>query len=472
MSAPGRDGLHDGLHPERWPTVGAGERADTTGWAGSLAAASHVAQAGDIRIAVPEDVEHDPEVLALLTGRITETRQFRVLAAVLFCLCLALPVLLLALAAWSPNDTSRTAQVVWAIVLSLGGIAVTVPVGRSRTVVTAEGIEKTSGFSITRIPWEHVNWFEGRLGTRSGLWVVQWGSDRTQVPSRWHYTNLQKAETAAERASAIFGMRPRARDVEAPAPDPAGADFSLALERPDPAAIRQREVQRLLSGRVLTSGGFWWFLALCVSPFLVVLPTVLLVLGVTSDPLQDTSYRAQVGWAVFLYACVPVLLLALAFVGSETDEDGIAIRKFWRTRRLDWEDVQAFPLCVPFGVVVLTTAGGRVTVPVGFRWRMRHARHDLAFLNRTLRRGIPLARCIRCQQQFEVTGLTAAPTCSYHPSPALRLGELREDGDPRSWWLFPCCQRVVLAALSPEDEELIPAATPGCITGAHVEPRF
>ena len=448
----------DELDPGRWPSVDASRR---------------TARAGDARIAVPESVERDSEVLSLLTGRITATPRFRVWAAVLFCFCLALPVLLLTLAAWSPDDTSRTAQVVWAIVLFLGGIAIAVPVGRSGTVVTADGIVKTSGFAVTRIPWECINWFEGRVGARAGLWVVRWGSDKVRIPSRWHYTTLQQAVHAAERANAIFGMNPRPRGTADTDPDPAGAPDSLALERPDPAAIHQGEVQRLLSGRVLLSGGFWW-LALCVSPLLVVLPTVLLVLGVTSDPLQDTSSRAQVGWAVFLYACVPVLFLAFAFVGSEADEHGIAIRKLWSTRRLDWEDVQAFLLSVPVGVVVLTTAGGRVTVPVRFRWRMRHAQRDAAFLNRTLRRGIPLAWCTRCRRQFEVTGLTATatPTCSYHPSPAVRLGDLRDGEDPHSFWLFPCCQRVVLAAFGPEDEELVPATTPGCVTGAHVEPRF
>jgi len=452
MRVLGRDELHSG----RWPSVDASRR---------------TARTGDARIAVPEDVECDPEVLALLTGRMTATLRFRVLAAVLFCFCLALPVLLLTLAAWSPDDTSRTAQVVWAIVLFLGGIAIAVPVGRSGTVVTADGIVKTSGFAVTRIPWECINWFEGRVGGHAGLWVVQWGPDKVRIPSRWHYMTLQQAADAAERANAIFGMKPRPRGTADADPVLAGPPDSLALERPDPAAIHQGEVQRLLSGRVLLSGGFWW-LALCVSPLLVVLPTVLLVLGVTSDPLQDTSYRAQVGWAVFLYACVPVLFLAFAFVGSKADEHGIAIRKLWSTRRLDWEDVQAFLLSVPVGVVVLTTAGGRVTVPVRFCWRMRHAQQDAAFLNRTLRRGIPLAWCTRCRRQFEVTGLTATPTCSYHPSRAVRLGDLREGEDSHSFWLFPCCQKVVLAAFGPEDEELVPATAPGCITGAHVEPRF
>ena len=115
----------------------------------------------------------DPRVRALVSGSVTSTAAWKLLIGGLAVPFLALPALLVALAATQPSsgphaDTARPAQVVSAGCLLVIGLLVAWWVGRSGSRVNAEGIVRQWGWRTVMVRWDHISGFAASAGTRRG----------------------------------------------------------------------------------------------------------------------------------------------------------------------------------------------------------------------------------------------------------------------------------------------------------------
>jgi hypothetical protein len=410
----------------------------------------------------------DPSVRALVNGRVTSTGAYRLFLVGLAVPFLGLPALLVALAATQPSsgpqaDRARPAQLIFAGCLLALGFLVAWGVGRSGAWVKPEGIVRRWGWRTLLVRWEHISGFAASADRRPGVWVLQVGESPLRLPTPWHRLSYPAARDAADQLHRACGFAP-------PPTLPAGMRYSNG---PQPRGLEQDgaadpELRRILTGNVLWSrAGI--LTALALAPLGLLLPGILCALAATPNS-GDMSRPAQLAWAVILF--VPYIA-ALALGGgssSYVSERGITTRSCWRRRRVSWSQVQAF-LADGAGVVVLTRSGARVPARVRLATKAGKERsmREAAYLNGTFGLGVPLRRCVNCQEQYVES---RQGSCRFHPTAPISLGT-RGDGDQRrSWWMYQCCWLVVLSTVGEDGREIDPPRTGGCRVGAHVSPDW
>jgi hypothetical protein len=415
----------------------------------------------------PRPVEN-PLVRRLVCGRVTSTRPFKVVGGLVALPCLALPALLVALAATQPSsgpdpDTARTAQLVWAVCLVVVGLLVVLFVARAGARIRSGCIVRRFGGRTVTVPWEQVTGFAAAAGGRPGVYVLRAGEAPLQVPTPWHTMSFATAREAADELNDAFGFAPP-RSVGAPTRY-ANVPQARAL-RTD--AIDDPELRRILSGNVLWSrAGI--VTALVLAPLGLLLPGILCALAAAPNS-TDTSRQAQVVWAVCLFVPYVICLALAGGTWSRVTDEGIETRTCWRPHPVLWGQVQAF-LADGAGVVILTRSGERITARTGLATKGSKERsmRETAYLNGTFGLGVPVRRCRNCDEQYVEN---AQGRCRFHPEPPVSLGTRGEGSQRRSWWMYECCWLVVFAAVGDDGRELAPPLTGGCRIGAHVSPDW
>ena len=155
----------------------------------------------------------DQRVRALVNGRVTSTGTYKLLLAALAVPFLAVPALLVGLAATQPSsgpqaDTARPAQLISAACLVALGLLVAWRVGRSGATVTAEGIVRRWGGRTVLVRWEHISGFAASAQRRPGVWVLQVGESPLRVPTPWHRLSYPAAKDAADQLHRACGFAP------------------------------------------------------------------------------------------------------------------------------------------------------------------------------------------------------------------------------------------------------------------------
>ena len=410
----------------------------------------------------------DPRVRALVSGSVTSTAAWKLLIGGLAVPFLALPALLVALAATQPSsgphaDTARPAQVVSAGCLLVIGLLVAWWVGRSGSRVNAEGIVRQWGWRTVMVRWDHISGFAVSAGTRPGVWVLQHGDAPLRVPTPWHRLSFPEARDAADQLHQACGFA---------TPRVFGAGVRYA-NGPQPRALEHDgaadpELRRILTGNVLWSrAGI--VTALLLAPLGLLLPGILGALAAAPHS-ADTSRPAQLVWAVGLFVTYAGALVLYGGMSSHVTDRGITTRNCWWKREVPFSQVQAF-MANGAGAVVLTRSGARVTARVRLATKAGKERsmREAAYLNGTFGLGVPLRQCDNCQEQYVES---RQGQCRFHPAPPVSLGT-RGSGDlRRSWWMYECCWLVVLSTVGEDGRELSPPLSGGCQLGAHVSPDW
>ncbi len=151
-----------------------------------------------------------------ITGRAYQTPRFWVWAALSTVPLLFLSLLL---AVWATffarNDSARSAQVAWAIVLTVVGLGPLALRGRTGTTMCDEGLRRHFLFHVVQLRWEDIEGFsdERAFARTRGVSRTSVVAVRVRarppvasiaVPSELHTTSSDKARALAEYLNRYF----------------------------------------------------------------------------------------------------------------------------------------------------------------------------------------------------------------------------------------------------------------------------
>ncbi len=147
----------------------------------------------------------DPGVRELLVGNERQGRRFWVYTVPATLAALGLAIGLAAASEYARVDHARKGQVVWAIILTVGAIAVVWLHGRSGTRIDGRGLDKVVAFTHVRIPWTEVTGFVAYWNGRPGIYVQRNHDVLVRVPSS-KPIGLDNARSAVECLNRACGL--------------------------------------------------------------------------------------------------------------------------------------------------------------------------------------------------------------------------------------------------------------------------
>ena len=268
------------------------------------------------------------EAYRLLAGRAWRTRWFWIVVGPVALLGLLVPALLVHAAVGRGDDQSRSAQVVWAVILALTAVTTVGLLARSGTTADEGGIRRVWGLASRRLAWSEVGGFSAGEGMSGGLWVRGTRDGRRfQVPSPCHTMDPDRADALVDRLHRAFGIDP-------------GPD-GTALGAMAGAARGSAAVGELLplTGRAVRSTRFWGL----AGPMLALLLAVPAAMGIGSTVARTDAGRAGLlGWAIAWSVAVLGLFAALAWSGTSMNGRGLRRRFGLVSRAVRWSELTGF----------------------------------------------------------------------------------------------------------------------------------